>query len=1124
MALPETTHQYLDICVYNNSITNDTSPKRLQFYDKRTQDYIQNPADYYVSLVRFSIGSQLPIIIPQMKLGATQYLDALNTVLNPEWLDTIYSITLTETISGIVYESDQTFIKLDPPQNAYLTPIGLGSNPFNTILPIQSMNDVYENPYYYIDSVEWWVVLVNYAIERANISLTANIANLHPPIFPPTIFTYQLAPPQTTPTAFFNFDVSQTASALVGYEPTQIGTGFTIQTPTLTQINDASFTTLTWDNPRVGSGTVLRALPANDSLANSSLYFGQNGGAAPSITCSGAVVGNYTTAGTDYSGSVPILSLSGLGAATTLTSILPTGFTPYKFSNGQQAVSFSVLLSLIPNGTGFTAAPDGSGFTNVILTLSGIDPSVPYFSNLFGLWTYTLTSSTQPTYTGTCQSFSPVNNILYTVGLPTSFLDIQASYTLKLENDAWLYPVATLSGFFFFPVITCSTNGTGILSSPLLSLSGFNPVVGADEEWEVNFAARINFAMTSANTPISSGQPLLTSTQPICSPSVVGSLVDETPQVFSGGLKNQNYDGNITLTFFTSPSLASNVWDWSVGSVLTTPADPQPTYPAQSTTIVSAAYNALTGLVVFTISSPLVGTYPTGGAIFVDWTLTQSTLFFMALGSEITAISPDQQTITFNTNLQNTIPLPTGAFLTNQYGYVINSSLPPPANIPPRFSITVPLGSMSGTLAATASTTVLQNQNVAYTPPANTSVSSNTTTSLALNNAITFTQPNYIVNTCSPPQVVQLGFINPATPQPPPYVPPSATAGLPYIAKNQDGNFSIYVPSLYLPAFFPTTPCSFLMNSPCFTLFNGFNAQCNGFIPARVPVDNTNGKNYKIMFDNIYNVITQNRPLLNETIISPFSITTSAATPIGQAYFITTSVPFLGTVDGYTLTDPAGSYPEGTIITGISFSGGVPYIQTSNPPTAIIPSGTVLTATYTAQETLYYTTTEYSPIPVWSPVSSIVFQSAGIPVNPTNVAPTLVLGDRAAININQSTINLSNIITDFQINFDTGLEGKSIVYYAAQGEYRLFDLNSNRPLSDISIIVSWKDNISGGLHPMYLNTGEGATIKLLFRKKSYFVGGDNYQINETDTASQYAHTLAGGGRNTLNPVQRRGRY
>jgi hypothetical protein len=133
----------------------------------------------------------------------------------------------------------------------------------------------------------------------------------------------------------------------------------------------------------------------------------------------------------------------------------------------------------------------------------------------------------------------------------------------------------------------------------------------------------------------------------------------------------------------------------------------------------------------------------------------------------------------------------------------------------------------------------------------------------------------------------------------------------------------------------------------------------------------------------------------------------------------------------------------------------------------------------------YVLSNEYKCVPFWSPLASIVFTTAGgIPVEPSNSPPTVIIGSSASLNNNN--INLSPVITDFDINFVTGLESRQINYYTPTGEYRLIDLVSNRPLNDINISVFWRDKIQGNLHRLYLHSGGGASLKLLFRKRDFF--------------------------------------
>jgi hypothetical protein len=141
--------------------------------------------------------------------------------------------------------------------------------------------------------------------------------------------------------------------------------------------------------------------------------------------------------------------------------------------------------------------------------------------------------------------------------------------------------------------------------------------------------------------------------------------------------------------------------------------------------------------------------------------------------------------------------------------------------------------------------------------------------------------------------------------------------------------------------------------------------------------------------------------------------------------------------------------------------------------------------------TFYYTKTETPSLQFWSPLSSVVFCSQSIPVEPTNQIPTIVLGsstntDKNGVNNN---INVANIISDFEVNLVKGYEGRSINYYSPPGEYRLLDVIGNRPLSELNVIVYWRDKLIGALHPVVLHSGGAASLKILFRKKNFFSQG-----------------------------------
>jgi len=117
-----------------------------------------------------------------------------------------------------------------------------------------------------------------------------------------------------------------------------------------------------------------------------------------------------------------------------------------------------------------------------------------------------------------------------------------------------------------------------------------------------------------------------------------------------------------------------------------------------------------------------------------------------------------------------------------------------------------------------------------------------------------------------------------------------------------------------------------------------------------------------------------------------------------------------------------------------------------------------------------------------NPVQSIVFQSTLLPVNGNLSAIPQVYGVNPANGtIPTTNSNFINMLTDLQVQ-DGNYKPK--ITYIPQSEYRLIDLTSNSPLSNVDITVFWTD-VYGVLHPILLDPQCSATLKLLFRRKNY---------------------------------------
>jgi hypothetical protein len=124
-----------------------------------------------------------------------------------------------------------------------------------------------------------------------------------------------------------------------------------------------------------------------------------------------------------------------------------------------------------------------------------------------------------------------------------------------------------------------------------------------------------------------------------------------------------------------------------------------------------------------------------------------------------------------------------------------------------------------------------------------------------------------------------------------------------------------------------------------------------------------------------------------------------------------------------------------------------------------------------------------SSIQAMSPVDSIQMETATIPVQNTLVGSPTFLGP--PINNSSASQNNVAVLTSYQVGLNSGTEySQGYIQYSPTTELRLIDCLSNGNIQNLQISVKWLDKI-GQSHDMLLPNGQGASMLLLFRKKSF---------------------------------------
>ena len=174
---------YFDITVSNFQSTT-TQPPVFAFNETRSNPFISNPEEYYLSILRFTMETgSLPLFIPSIEPA------------QPLRDRTIYSVTLETTITGVTYTSGQTFVDwIAQDKGAEVPPP-----------PSQCANGVQNNStgYYYCYSYSYWIYLINIKMAVAFAALTAAVTAAG-----------QVMP--TTYAPFLNWDTSSDQAVLYG--------------------------------------------------------------------------------------------------------------------------------------------------------------------------------------------------------------------------------------------------------------------------------------------------------------------------------------------------------------------------------------------------------------------------------------------------------------------------------------------------------------------------------------------------------------------------------------------------------------------------------------------------------------------------------------------------------------------------------------------------------------------------------------------------------------------------------------------------------------------------------------------------------------------------------------------
>jgi hypothetical protein len=161
-------HEYIDIQVVNNKDTYEPQP--IVFNQIKTSNIIDSCQDYYLSVVKWSFNSNIPQIIPRLKLSTSEFPNIPYDAL------TIYNVNIgkgTTQANAVFVQPTNKYVHFTP-ENGYLSPPQFQP----------TAQQLYNNPFFYIYSVENFLKMVNNALEQSFLQAKTTIGGLDDAVAP----------------------------------------------------------------------------------------------------------------------------------------------------------------------------------------------------------------------------------------------------------------------------------------------------------------------------------------------------------------------------------------------------------------------------------------------------------------------------------------------------------------------------------------------------------------------------------------------------------------------------------------------------------------------------------------------------------------------------------------------------------------------------------------------------------------------------------------------------------------------------------------------------------------------------------------------------------------------------
>lgn len=195
-------------------------------------------------------------------------------------------------------------------------------------------------------------------------------------------------------------------------------------------------------------------------------------------------------------------------------------------------------------------------------------------------------------------------------------------------------------------------------------------------------------------------------------------------------------------------------------------------------------------------------------------------------------------------------------------------------------------------------------------------------------------------------------------------------------------------------------------------------------------------------------------------------------------------------VNGDPTLVPSGTGNYGPVVVGSSLTTPLPEATNLIVIQNLANQNVVNVAFPGASPSYWFKTTQTceSTSSIWSPIESIVFTSALLPLVFEATGDPVYFG-QSNLGLEQQNTQAAfqPIITDIALALNNACNYREFIEYAPTAEYRLASFQRSRqPINNIDIQVFWKNRLDGQLYPVNMFNASSVSLKILFRRRGFF--------------------------------------